>query len=174
MTDLCKMEVCSGSGNFTGVVSTESAKFDTLPKDIKQEISFDAQKALENIQYKINLEWAKINLQQKRDDAIRKLTELFHKSGFNPIYVEVIDNQYSSNIHYYTDPWLVVTTQKGRITLGWRKRVINIDWSESDIQIDGSALFSGENTTVGKNYVHCWGYDKAVEYLTKLNAEVKI
>ena len=64
----------------------------------------------------------------------------------------------------------MVTTQKGRIKLGWRKRVINIDWSESDIDLDGNEIFKDERVTTGDKYVHAWSYEKAIEYLTKLNS----
>ncbi len=98
------------------------------------------------------------------------MKSLFTDAGFTPIYVNLIENQYSGDPFYYNDPWLEATTQKGIIVIGWRKRVINIDWSASDVDVDSEKLFEGEDTTKYEKYVHAWGYDKAVEYLTKLNA----
>ena len=101
-----------------------------------------------------------------------KLAELFLSAGFDCDYIELIGNEYCSQSCCYHLPWIIVTTQKGRIKLGWRKRVINIDWSESDIESDGNEIFKDEKVTTGDKYVHAWGYDKAIEYLTKLNSEV--
>ena len=83
---------------------------------------------------------------------------------------EVIGNEYCSQACCYHLPWVMVTTQKGRVKLGWRKRVINIDWSESDIVADGREIFKDEDVTTGEKYIHAWGCEKAVEYLKKLNS----
>jgi hypothetical protein len=81
------------------------------------------------------------------------------------IYVKAIPNEYGERPHY---PWFAVTTSKGVIKIGWRHRVINIDWSESDIKKTGKELFPEEDVTRGENYIHAWGYEKAQEYLHKL------
>ena len=83
----------------------------------------------------------------------------------------MIDNEYCRQSCCYKFPWIIVTTNKGRIKLGWRKRVINLDWSESDIKIKAEVLFKEEGSTKGNQYIHCWGEDKAFEYLKKLNSE---
>ena len=80
------------------------------------------------------------------------------------IYVKEIENGYSKrNI----EPWYVVTTSKGPITIGWRKRVIQIDWSKSNIKV-GSIHFPSEDVTKGDYFIHAWGYEKAKEYITLL------
>lgn len=81
------------------------------------------------------------------------------------IYVQEIPNRYSSG---YANPWYKVTTSKGVIIIGWRKRVINIDWSESEIEHDGNILFASEDVTKDKHMIHAWGYEKAHQYLHKL------
>lgn len=87
-----------------------------------------------------------------------------------PIYVEEIPNQYGSDYYYVNKPWLKVTTPKGRITLGWRKRVIELNWEESDIAATTHDLFAAEDVTKTNRMIHCWGYDKCREYLAKLFA----
>lgn len=68
-------------------------------------------------------------------------------------------------------PWLRVATLQGYITLGWRKRVIHLDWGESLLTKNGNELFAKEDVTKGTSYIHAWGYGKATEYLAALLAE---
>jgi hypothetical protein len=82
-----------------------------------------------------------------------------------PIYVEEIPNGYCSSGCCRHRPWFVVTTPVGRIKIGWRKRVINIDWSESDVKTSAQDLFPREDVTKFERYIHAWGYEKAREYV---------
>jgi hypothetical protein len=66
-------------------------------------------------------------------------------------------------------PWFVVqlSEAKGEITIGWRKRVINIDWSKASLP-DGDTLFADEDVTKGPTMIHAWGKDHAIRYLRSL------
>lgn len=85
-----------------------------------------------------------------------------------PIYVEAIPNGYCSDYCCRHLPWFVVTTVRGRIKVGWRKRVIQIDWSDSAIQTDAETLFPDEDVTKGGRTIHAWGVDKARAYVARL------
>ena len=61
-----------------------------------------------------------------------------------------------------------MTTKVGRFIIGWRKRVINIDWADTVGTGDGTKLFAGEDTTVGTKYVHAWDLDKARKYVAAI------
>lgn len=80
-------------------------------------------------------------------------------------------------------PWLKFHTPDGDIIIGWRKRVVSIEWQENFKPFD-MAVFNSENVTkwVGddniykaipegtiqtnvKRGIHAWGMDKACEYL---------
>ena len=50
--------------------------------------------------------------------------------------------------------------------IGWRKRVINVDWSESGVAL--GHLFEEETVTKGLYHIHAYGYDRLAEYLTKI------
>ena len=167
-TQLLCAESCGGNGNFDGMIYITSEKYDALSGGVKNLISFKASECLHIIQHKIEMEWAKAFEYAKRKDHVAKLSTLFTDAGFKIIHVKEIDNQYSGDACYYANPWVIVTTKAGLITLGWRKRVLNLDWSDSDITADGRELFKEEKTTSGERFVHCWGYDKVVEYLKKL------
>lgn len=97
-----------------------------------------------------------------------KVREMFATAGLSPVYVKEIDNEYCGPKCCPHRVWLLVTTPLGVIKIGWRKRVIEIDWSGSDIGARGDDLFAGENVTTGVCMVHAYGYEKATECLTKL------
>lgn len=63
-------------------------------------------------------------------------------------------------------PWFAVHTLYGIIKIGWRKRVINIDWSGTGASFPD--LFQDEDVTHEPNLVHAWGYEKAGVYLARL------
>lgn len=81
------------------------------------------------------------------------------------IYVKEIPNGYSSDM---INPWFLITTNRGIIRMGWRKRVIHIDWDESDITYRSEDLFPEEDVTKFDRTIHAHGYEKAREYLTVL------
>jgi hypothetical protein len=85
------------------------------------------------------------------------------------IFVEEIENGYSEDAYYSRHlPWFIVTTKLGRIKIGWRKRVIEIDWTDSIIKHTAEELFPDENVTKGDKYIHAWSLEKAKEYIEAL------
>lgn len=95
---------------------------------------------------------------------------LFAEAGVEPIYLEEIPNRYDSGPYSVNRPWYRVTTPVGHFVLGWRKRVIQIDWSETTVKSTAAELFPGEDVTKGDRMIHAWGYQKAAEYLKRLHA----
>ena len=74
-------------------------------------------------------------------------------------------------------PWFLVTSPIGHIKIGWRKSVINIDWSRSVVKKSGMELFPDENVTRGDarddgggRFIHAGGIDVAIRYLKVLSA----
>ena len=61
-------------------------------------------------------------------------------------------------------PWWLIKTPYGLIEIGWRKRVIHIDWSDTRLR----KIITEDEVSRDEEYVHAWGYDKAVQYLTEL------
>jgi hypothetical protein len=84
------------------------------------------------------------------------------------IYAEEIPNGYCSQWCCKHLPWFIVTTRCGRIKIGWRKRVIEIDWSDSAVTATAEKLFPNENVTKDGRIIHAWGYDKAREYIDRI------
>lgn len=58
-------------------------------------------------------------------------------------------------------PWWAVEVEEGTITIGWRKRVIAIDWSMTSRR----GLVTHDDVTKDNAMVHAYSYEKAVEYL---------
>lgn len=86
----------------------------------------------------------------------------------SPIFVETIPNGYCSSACCRHLPWFVVTTTVGRINLGWRKRVIAIDWSGTVGTKTSAELFAKEDVTKGERDIHAWSLDKAREYIAAI------
>jgi len=101
------------------------------------------------------------------------MAEVFAKAGFPNVNLISIPNEYwgvnrdSGKPPYYADPWFHAQVGNGPIIkIGWRKRVINIDWSSA--KKDLLHLFTGEEVTKDPHQIHAWGYEKAAEYLAKI------
>jgi hypothetical protein len=64
-------------------------------------------------------------------------------------------------------PWWEIKTDVGVIKVGWRKRVIELDWSKTGYKIDPDKITT-ENVTKGSSYIHCWGYGDLLNYWSSL------
>jgi hypothetical protein len=67
-------------------------------------------------------------------------------------------------VYRATKPWWLVKTHIGMIMIGWRKRVISIDWSGTGIR----TTVTTDEVTKDENGVHAYSTLKAAEYLTAL------
>jgi hypothetical protein len=61
-------------------------------------------------------------------------------------------------------PWWFVQTSRGWIEIGYRKRVMSIDWRHTDIR----HVVTKDDLTKGDDHVHAYTDAKAIEYLTEL------
>jgi hypothetical protein len=111
------------------------------------------------------------HLAQEEEKSFR---EIFIKAGFENVRLTALSNEYCDCDH--CAPWFNVETEFGVIKIGWRKRVINIDWSQiltarAEVglkKIDFLSLFKDEDVTKEPDYIHAWGWEKAQEYLGRL------
>jgi hypothetical protein len=78
----------------------------------------------------------------------------------------------------HSSPWWLVAVQYGFIKIGWRKRVINIDWSATPLRIDRNSIpayefhkrpITTDEVTEWDSGIHAEGYHKAIEYLTEMD-----
>ena len=105
--------------------------------------------------------------QEKRKGELEQ-NELLALFGKHKIYWEQIPNEYCGEPCCQHKHWLIVTTEMGRIKVGWRKRVIVIDWEDSDLQADAQTIFPDEDVTKADKMIHAWGLEKAQEYIDTL------
>lgn len=102
---------------------------------------------------------------RKETEENRKcLTALFA----DPIWVDEIPNGYSSDWQFRTVPWFIVTTRIGRFKIGWRKRVIHLEWTETLCSTSAEDLFPGEDSTRYDRVIHAWTLEKAGEYIARI------
>ena len=99
---------------------------------------------------------------------LRDARTMFATAGLAPVYVREVDNEYCGPKCCPHRVWLLVTTRVGVVKVGWRKSVMVVDWSASDVAETADVLFAGENVTKGDRMIHAWGYEKATEYLAKI------
>lgn len=99
-----------------------------------------------------------------------KARAIFLLAGFEIQRMHKLENKYWPEAYAEErkcSPWWLVETTRGVIEIGWRKRVISIDWQSTGIE--AKVLGEGEDwITHGPHMVHAYGYAKAVEYMTKL------
>lgn len=72
---------------------------------------------------------------------------------------------------YETKPrcaWWFVKTPVGWVEIGWRKRVISINWEDTPIR----AVITADDVTKDEASVHAWDTGKALEYLKALATHV--
>jgi len=92
------------------------------------------------------------------EEEERKFREIFEKAGFQVVKMTSMPNQYCSCEK--CAPWFDVETVFGTIRIGWRKRVINIDWSGLNL------TEAAHEVTNGQDGIHVGGWDKAEDYLS--------
>jgi hypothetical protein len=107
-----------------------------------------------------------------QERAAKDKAELIGLFPEGAVYEE-LPNGYCSQACCKHLPWFRVMTRIGPVTIGWRKRVINIDWTESLLKWSGEEMFPDQDTTKSggygeSRYVHAWGPEKGKEYVTKL------
>jgi hypothetical protein len=102
--------------------------------------------------------------------TINRFRNAFYDAfGGSIVKFEKIPNQYCPCDQ--CTPWFRFYTAFGSIEIGWRKRVINIDWSGTKVALPD--LFADQDVTKWDHGVHAWGYAKAGQYLLRLADALK-
>lgn len=74
-----------------------------------------------------------------------------------------LQNGYWSDGNAY--PWWFVKVESGWIEIGWRKRVMSINWEHTPARV----VVTEDEVTKGDDHVHAYSEAKAIEYLTALS-----
>lgn len=102
-----------------------------------------------------------------------KVKSLFILANFEVKHEHQLQNQYWPVVPNYYDlimdnPWWLLMTQYGYIKIGTRKRVIEIDWTETAYR----GIITDDNVTKTDTYVLAWTIDDCLKYLTMLNKQL--
>lgn len=100
---------------------------------------------------------------------------LFLLAGFDVDNVYKIENQYWPEDERYdtirkNSPWYLVKVKQGIIKIGWRKRVLSINWADTKISVHE---ITKDDVTKETTLVHAWTYPKALEYLINLKIAIR-
>lgn len=66
-------------------------------------------------------------------------------------------------------PWWLVKVNAGLAEIGWRKRVIHIEWSECP---EVRKVVTDRNVTKGDDHVHAYSVDEVIQYLGVLRTHL--
>jgi hypothetical protein len=109
--------------------------------------------------------------QDMRSDSHVEVVSILTLAGLKPERMWELANGYWPDSPDYDDvrtPWWLAQTSVGLIRIGWRKRVIEIDWSATGNEVS----VTDDDVTKWLTMVHAYSTAKAVEYLTKLREVV--
>ena len=106
-----------------------------------------------------------------RKDGMEMFTKIFTDAGFSDITLSETKNEYGSEDR--RGPWWNVHTPFGTIRVGWRKRVIEIEWSALHTApqlhiLPIHSLFDDVTDTKTHTLIHAYNYGTATEYLTRI------
>ena len=97
---------------------------------------------------------------------------LFLVAGIDILNLWKIENKYWPEAYVEerrASPWWLIQTKWGMIEIGWRKRVISIDWSDTPARILNLTI---DDVTKCETSVYVWTYIKAVEYLNNIRNQL--
>jgi hypothetical protein len=86
----------------------------------------------------------------------------FVSAGFkDPETIHLLKNGYDPERE---EPWFLVKTEYGYVEIGWRHRVISINWGDTNLE----KVITADDVTKDPHGVHAWSVSKAIEYLASL------
>lgn len=106
---------------------------------------------------------------------LEEATSLFTLAGIPVIRTWDLSNRYWPVCADYLqlradNPWWLMQTHVGLIEIGWRKRVIAVDWSDTPVRV----IVTKDNVTVSETNVHAWSMEDALKYLKVLALEIML
>ena len=123
-----------------------------------------------------------IQVRIRRDAEVKKseaeIRALLLLSGITFDRIDPTINAYDSERF---DPWWIVRMTLpdtdgglpkgiGNLLIGWRKRVLDIDWCDFGFK----CVVTQDDVTKSETHVHAWSYSKAIEYLMELKRQFLI
>lgn len=104
-----------------------------------------------------------------REEEVRAL---FLLAGIEVTAVYKIENRYWPEAYVemrQKSPWWLVKTSAGLVRIGWRKRVIEIEWTDTPVRV----IVTTDDVTKTDDLVHAWSHGQALIYLSSLGTEFR-
>lgn len=140
----------------------------TTFKDIPQEVNYELHTLIDQIEDILMTKYLKQDAEAIARAQVER-QQMLGLFGTEAIFVEELPNGYCSRWCCKHLPWFRVTTRRGIITVGWRKRVINIKWEGGQLaRLNGEAIFAAEEVTKSKDNIHAWCVEDAQRYVNTL------
>lgn len=146
----CGKELTGTGGSFGGVMATTWRECECGIKALFYTVGKD---------YEVCVQTRHKDDKKNKEEEKEKLLSLFKLAGIKVACHWNIENGYGGD----AADWLLVRTEIGLIEIGWRKRVISIDWSDTGIQ-----YFIEDDVTKNEHSCHAWNYENAIKYLKGL------
>ena len=108
--------------------------------------------------------------QEQRVKERRDLLGLFDGAD---IFVQEIPNEYCNRWCCRNRPWFLVTTRVGTFKIGWRKSVIEVDWTATLCKNTALLLFPDDRTTRTGQTIHANTLSDAQRHILTVMAQVK-
>jgi hypothetical protein len=105
--------------------------------------------------------------EELRKSSREEAESIMKLAGFTILQTWELANGYWPDATVYDAvrrPWWLFLTGIGPVQLGWRKRVMHIQWDACKVR----GIVTTDDTTKEPTYVHAWKTEKAVEYLKAL------
>lgn len=118
-----------------------------------------------------------INMKDREEIMKRKEVEsLFVLAGIPVLKIKALPDGYGyspdDDRYFKTLPrtvWWFVKTSVGWIEIGWRKRVININWEDTPIR----KIITEHDVTKSETNVHAYSMEDALVYLKTLSRDIQ-
>lgn len=94
------------------------------------------------------------------NETLRNFKNSLEAAGFNVKSYYEVENKYGSEP--YNGPWYMFQTQQGNVQAGWRKRVIDLDFSDV-----APKFLVSDDVTKEEGSAHAWSYEMMTKYLTE-------
>ncbi len=110
----------------------------------------------------LNIKW--------KEEWLKGVSDAFFAAGLQTDFMLEIPNEYCGPRCCPHKVWLKVYTNVGIFKVGWRKRVIHLEWTDTNIQLTAKQLFPNEDVTKVEKMIHCYGMEKMGVYIKKLGS----
>jgi len=166
--DLHCSESFGSYGGFGIKILVASTRMPDLSGEAIRSAVYDAARLIS-----AEIQAASIGLDEKAQERSKSERQQLLGLFSDSIFVEDIPNGYCSDWCCRHLPWFRVTTPVGHFRIGWRKRVIHIEWTDTVVDVEAKDLFPDEDVTRYDCIIHAWSLEDAKRYISTIMDSAK-